>query len=53
MMIEVSYDELFDISNALRHRADVFKRMPALLEPELARSLEARGRESSRPLGQS
>ena len=33
MKIEVSYDELLDIANALRHRADVFERMPAPLDP--------------------
>jgi hypothetical protein len=33
MKIEVSYDELLDIANALRHRADAFERMPTPLEP--------------------
>jgi hypothetical protein len=34
MKIEVSYDELLDIANALRHRADVFEGMPTPLDPE-------------------
>jgi hypothetical protein len=34
MKIEVTYDELLDIANALTARADIFERMPAPLEPE-------------------
>jgi hypothetical protein len=33
MKIEVSYHELLDIVNALRHRADIFEQMPAPLDP--------------------
>jgi hypothetical protein len=33
MKIQVSCDELLDIVNALRHRADVIERMPAPLDP--------------------
>jgi hypothetical protein len=47
MKIEVSYDELLDIVNALRHRADIFEQMPAPLDPA------QRGRESPRTRGSS
>ena len=33
MKIEIEYEELLDIVNALKARADVFERMPAPLEP--------------------
>jgi len=33
MKIEVSYDELLAIVNALKARADIFERMPAPLDP--------------------
>jgi len=33
MKIDVSYDELLDIANALKARADIFERMPAPLDP--------------------
>jgi hypothetical protein len=33
MKIEVTYDELLDITNALKARAEVFERMPAPLDP--------------------
>ena len=33
MKIEIGYEELLDIVNALKARADVTERMPALLEP--------------------
>ena len=33
MKIEVSYEELLGIAEALRHRADVIERMPAPLDP--------------------
>ena len=33
MKIEIEYEELLDVVNALKARADVFERMPAPLEP--------------------
>jgi hypothetical protein len=33
MKIDVSYDELLDIANALKARADALERMPAPLDP--------------------